>query len=84
MIAPNDNLNEEAIRLTGLDDCIVGTDIRGYLIYDYSKLLNHFVKEQGMAEDEAIEWVDYNIFGLQPQNFIILFDDFDVEISFHE
>ncbi len=84
MIAPNNDLKEEASRLTGLDDCMIGTDIRGYLIYDYSKLLNHFVKEQGMTEDEAIEWVDYNIFGLQPQNFIILFDDFDVEISFDE
>ena len=84
MIAQNNYLNEEAIRLTGLDNCIAGTDIRGYLIYDYSKLLNHFVKEQGMEEDEAVEWIDYNIFGLQPQNFIILFDEFDVEIYFDE
>ena len=80
MIAPNESINEEPIRLDGLDNCIIGTDVRGYLIYDYGKLLNHFVKE-GMAEDEAMEWVDYNIMGIQPQNFIILFDDFDLEIT---
>jgi hypothetical protein len=80
MIAPNEEINEEPIRLDGLDECIIGTDVRGYLIYDYSKLLNHFVKE-GMAENDAMEWVDYNIMGIQPQNFIILFDDYDVEVT---
>ena len=80
MIAPNKSINEEPIRLDGLDECIIGTDVRGYLIYDYGKLLNHFVLE-GMDEGEAMEWVDYNIMGIAPQNFIILFDDFDLEIT---
>lgn len=71
---------DEAIRLTGLDNCIVGTDVRGYLIYDYGKLLHHFVTKEGMQEDEAIEWIDYNIIGLCPQNFVIMFDDFDLEM----
>jgi hypothetical protein len=34
-----------------------------------------------MAENDAMEWVDYNIMGIQPQNFIILFDDYDVEVT---
>jgi len=80
MIAPNESINEEPIRLDGLDNCIIGTDVRGYLIYDYGKLLNHFVKE-GMDEGDAMEWVDYNIIGMQSENFIILFDDFDLEIT---
>ena len=54
MIAPNKEINEEPIRLDGLDECIIGTDVRGYLIYDYSKLLNHFVND-GMAEDDDME-----------------------------
>jgi hypothetical protein len=73
-------ITEEAIRLTGLDDCIVGTDARGYLIYDYGKLLHRFVKVDGMKEEEAIEWIDYNIIGISPQNFVIMFDDFDLEM----
>jgi hypothetical protein len=80
MIAPNESINEEPIRLDGLDNCIIGTDVRGYLIYDYGKLLNHFVKE-GMDEGDAMEWVDYNIMGMAQQNFIILFDDFDLEVT---
>lgn len=83
MIAPNKDIPltpDEAMRLIGLDDCIVGTDVRGYLIYDYGKLLHHFVTIDGMGEEEAIEWIDYNIIGLCPQNFVIMFDEFDLEM----
>lgn len=86
MIAPKqtktvEELNEEAIRITGLDNCIIGTDARGYLIYDYSLMLNHFI-EEGMQQEEAMEWIDYNILGICPSNFVVLFDDFDMELTF--
>ena len=36
---------DEAIRFTGLDECIIGVDQRGYLVYCYKKMLEHFMKE---------------------------------------
>lgn len=89
MIAPknfdtDNGLNEEAIRLTGLDECIVGTDSRGYLIYDYGKIVNHFVTSDKMSEEDAVEFVDYNVLGIQPQNMVILFDNFDLEMMFDD
>ena len=64
---------EEAIRLTGLDHCIVGTDARGYFVYDYGKLHHHFVVKDGMSEEESMEWIDYNIAGVCPRNYTILY-----------
>ena len=67
MIASND-INEflnwvedDAIRFHGLDDAVVGYDHRGLLVYDYNKMLSIF--KQDMTEEEAIEWIDYNVLG---------------------
>lgn len=57
---------EGAILLTGLDDAIVGVtyDQHGYhVVYDYEKMLAIFM--QDMSEEDAIEWIDYNVFGLR-------------------
>lgn len=57
MLAPDAN------KLDGLNDCIIGTNPEGYLVYSYKELvLKH--KGMGMTQDEAIEFVDYNILGL--------------------
>jgi len=32
------------------------------VIYEHEKLVSHFIKK-GMAQDEAQEWVDFNILG---------------------
>jgi len=67
MIAPNDIneflnwVEEDAIRFTGLDEAVVGYDHRGLLVYDYHKMLSVFKRD--MTEDEAIEWIDYNVLG---------------------
>jgi hypothetical protein len=37
-----------------------------------------------MSEEESMEWIDYNILGIAPQNFVILFDDFDVDLTEYE
>ena len=54
-----DQCDPEAIRFDGLDDAVIGTDHRGYLVYDYLKILNVFLRD--MEEDEAVEWIDYNV-----------------------
>jgi|6_EtaG_2_1085325.scaffolds.fasta_scaffold360653_1 hypothetical protein len=43
------------------------------LIYDYRKLVECFMAS-GMTEEEAVEWVDYNIVGAYfgPQNPVIM------------
>ena len=45
---------DDAIRFTGLDECAVGVDQRGYIVYSYQKMLEHFMKE--MSYEEAEEW----------------------------
>lgn len=58
-----DNLKDDALILEGLDECVIGYSSDGILIYEYHKLVDKFI-EDGMADYEAIEWVDYNILGL--------------------
>ena len=65
-------LQEGAYVLTGLDKCVVGTDQNGYLVYDYEKIVNHFMVDDNMTLDDAIEYVDYNVLGLNGK-FTVLF-----------
>ena len=55
-----------AIVFDGCDEAIVGYATRIKLdpvvVYSYNLLVAVFVK-QGMTEDEAIEWIDYNVAG---------------------
>jgi len=63
---------------TQYDAAIVGIGHRcgqpDLVVYDYDKLVAVFVKE-GMTEDEATEWMDYNVVGAWhgPQTPIILY-----------
>lgn len=61
-----ENLHDEALVLEGLDDCILGYSENGILIYSYAKMLDHFTNIDGMDEEEAAEWIDYNVMGLMP------------------
>ncbi len=67
-------LTEGALILEGLDDAIVGYSDGGLLIYDYEKTVEHFV-EDGMTREEAVEWVDFNVLGLQGngEGFVMLY-----------
>lgn len=70
----------------GCEDAIIGEGQRcgsePVLVYDYDKLVKIFEK-QGMRQDEAIEWVDFNILGayIGEDTPIILFKQlsFDLE-----
>lgn len=57
----SEHLDEGAIRFDGLDDAIVGYDHRGLLVYSYSKMVDVFIKDQGMSAVDAIDWVDFNV-----------------------
>ena len=55
----------DCMKLDGLNDAIVGVDTKGYLVYDYHKIVDVFTKEpHGMEFEEAIEFTDFNVVGL--------------------
>ena len=61
------------MKLDNLNDAIIGVTTQGYLVYCYDKIVDHFVKEDGMEREEAIEYADYNVVGLDGNgNWIIV------------
>jgi len=76
-------LVEGALILDGLNDAIVGASDCGLLIYDYNKTVKIFMKRDGMTTEEAIEWIDYNVMGVQcnEKGFIMMFDRSLLEIE---
>ena len=67
-------LAEDCMKLDGLNDAIVGVDTKGYLVYDYQKIVDVFTKEpHNMEYEEAIEFTDFNVVGLDGNgNWIIV------------
>ena len=65
-------LAEDCLKLDGLNEAIVGVTSQGYLVYDYEKIIGVCMK-QGMENDEAIEFFDYNVLGLEGNgNWVIM------------
>jgi hypothetical protein len=58
-------MNPDAMQADGFEDCVVGISV-GFkgscLIYDMRKVINK-LKKDGMTEEEAWEYFDYNILG---------------------
>ena len=75
-------LTSGALYLHGLDDAIAGASDCGKIIYDYKKVVSIFEK-QGMTLDEAVEWVDYNVMGVQcnGEGFIMMYDKEMIDIE---
>ena len=73
------NLREDALILDGLDEAIAGESDCGRLIYDHNKMLTIFMVRDGMTDEEALEWIDFNVMGVQPNGagFIMMYDYFD-------
>ncbi len=72
-----ENLADEAIRFDGCDDAIISHDNRGYLVYSFAKLVKVFMS-QGMTDEEAVEWIDYNVAGIMPQHYTIYYENIDI------
>ena len=72
------DLKDGALILHGLDDAIAGVSDGGILIYDYNKMVKVFEK-QGMTVEEAVEWIDYNVMGVQGngEGFIMMYEYLD-------
>jgi hypothetical protein len=48
---------------------IVKTDKKGFITYNYYKLIDVCMDLYEMSEEDATEWVDYNIVGLAVNGF---------------
>lgn len=42
------------------DDALIGVSQDGRAIYDYEKMIEWLIKEEGWTDDEAVEWIEYN------------------------
>ena len=74
--------DEEVWVADGLGDALLGYGQQGQqtvAVYDYEKCVEIFMERDGMTEEEAIEWIDFNVMGVQPNGagFIMMYDYFD-------
>ena len=53
--------DEEAVQWDNFDDAIIGTDCNGKLVYDINKMIEILVTRDEMSEEDAIEYLDFNI-----------------------
>ena len=60
-----EELDVELLRADGLDTCIIGVTTKSPMrvVYDAEKIAALLVKRDGMTEEEAWEWFDFNIDG---------------------
>ena len=57
-----DNGHENAIVLENPDFCqaFIGTTPDGQAVYDFDKMVESLCQEDGMEDEEAIEFIEYN------------------------
>ena len=56
----------ELVLADGFDDCIVGIGrqfTRTFVVYDYEKVIKKLKKRDGMSDEEAVEWFEFNVVG---------------------
>lgn len=56
-------LYPDAITADGFDDCIIGVTIHGQVVYDARKMIDQLSSEDGMDQEMALEYFEYNIAG---------------------
>lgn len=61
-VATRELLPEGAVILenSSFDNFIIGVTLDDKLIYDYDKMIEELIEDDGMSFDEAMEWIDYN------------------------
>lgn len=42
------------------EDAFIGVSNDDRAIYDWEKMVTYLVDKQGMSEEEAVDWIDYN------------------------
>ena len=63
---------DEAIKFDNLDDCIIGVDQRGFIVYSHDKMLDLF-QGDGMSLEEAFEYISFNVVGIKPDNYTVVY-----------
>lgn len=54
----------EILKADGFDDAIIGIEERsGRLVYDIDLMIHILIKDEEMSEEDAIEYLDYNVIG---------------------
>ncbi len=72
-------LDDDAYRFKDCDSAVIGSDQRCFLVYDYNKLVEVF-RNHGMNYDEAVDYVEFNVVGVKPDNYTILYPKTDETI----
>lgn len=54
--------HDEAVVFDGpdFDDAIIGVTDEGQVVYDYNAMVRSMMQQDGISEDEAIEFIEYN------------------------
>lgn len=55
--------NPEALFADGFDESIIGIDTKGRVTYSVSKIIQTLINRDGMTEEGAREFFDFNIDG---------------------
>lgn len=55
--------NDDAVLWDGFDDAIIGHDGNGKIVYDADKMKDILVERDEMTEEEALEYLSFNVFG---------------------
>lgn len=55
-------LSEDAIVFDNpsFDNSIIGATTNGQAVYDYDKMVVELMKDDGISEQEAVDWIEYN------------------------
>ena len=77
-------INPNAIVLepqSTFNQAIIGSDPDGRLVYSSNKIIRAFMSEDGMSEEEAIEYFEYNTLGTiqrmdNPDKPLFVYDEF--------
>lgn len=48
------------------DNSIIGVTINGQVVYDYEKMVDELMKDDGISEQEAVDWIEYNTIRVIP------------------
>jgi hypothetical protein len=54
----------EFLKADGYDKAIIGVDVQNFrLIYDYDLAIQILIEDEGMTEEDAIEYFEFNTLG---------------------
>lgn len=76
----NEDLLDEGTlvyRSSSFPDALVGRECQeGRAVYSYRKMVESLIKD-GMSEEDAVEWIEYNTLGRKGDGFPIVVEFFE-------